>query len=81
MAELFLVEAVNDALHVELERDETVMVMGQQRCSKPKPLRTFRGQSSSILAQFREFLAFERSTHFRFAFGFSFTRLSDIRSM
>ncbi|TML77268.1 MAG: alpha-ketoacid dehydrogenase subunit beta [Actinobacteria bacterium] len=29
MAELFLVEAVNDALHVELERDETVMVMGE----------------------------------------------------
>ena len=25
----FLVEAVNDALHVELERDETVMVMGE----------------------------------------------------
>jgi pyruvate/2-oxoglutarate/acetoin dehydrogenase E1 component len=29
MAEKFLVEAVNDALHVELERDETVMVMGE----------------------------------------------------
>src|SRR5918994_5393931 len=29
MAELLLVEAVNDALHVELERDETVMVMGE----------------------------------------------------
>ena len=29
MAELFLVEAVNDALHVELARDESVMVMGE----------------------------------------------------
>jgi pyruvate dehydrogenase E1 component beta subunit len=29
MAERFLVEAVNDALHVELARDETVMVMGE----------------------------------------------------
>jgi pyruvate dehydrogenase E1 component beta subunit len=29
MAELLLVEAVNDALHVELERDPTVMVMGE----------------------------------------------------
>src|SRR5438105_1268135 len=29
MAELFLVEAVNDALHIELERDDTVMVMGE----------------------------------------------------
>ena len=29
MAELLLVEAVNDALHVELARDETVMVMGE----------------------------------------------------
>jgi len=29
MAELSMVEAVNDALHVELERDETVMVMGE----------------------------------------------------
>jgi len=29
MAEKFLVEAVNDALHVELERDDTVMVMGE----------------------------------------------------
>lgn len=29
MAERFLVEAVNDALHVEMERDETVMVMGE----------------------------------------------------
>src|SRR5436305_6809700 len=29
MAELFLVEAVNEALHVELERDDTVMVMGE----------------------------------------------------
>jgi len=29
MAEKFLVEAVNDALHVELARDETVMVMGE----------------------------------------------------
>ncbi len=29
MAERFLVEAVNDALHVELERDDTVMVMGE----------------------------------------------------
>ena len=29
MAELFLVEAMNDALHVELARDDTVMVMGE----------------------------------------------------
>ncbi len=29
MSELTLVEAVNDALHTELERDESVMVMGQ----------------------------------------------------
>ena len=29
MAEQFLVEAVNDALHVEMERDETVMVLGE----------------------------------------------------
>ena len=29
MAELLLVEAVNDALHVEMERDPNVMVMGQ----------------------------------------------------
>jgi pyruvate dehydrogenase E1 component beta subunit len=29
MAELLLVEAVNDALHVELERDETAMVLGE----------------------------------------------------
>ena len=29
MAELFLVEAVNDALHIELARDESVMVMGE----------------------------------------------------
>ena len=29
MAELLLVEAVNDALHVELERDESVLVMGE----------------------------------------------------
>jgi pyruvate dehydrogenase E1 component beta subunit len=29
VAERFLVEAVNDALHVELERDDTVMVMGE----------------------------------------------------
>ncbi len=29
MAELMLVEAVNDALHVELERDDTVIVMGE----------------------------------------------------
>jgi pyruvate/2-oxoglutarate/acetoin dehydrogenase E1 component len=29
VSELFLVEAVNDALHVELARDETVMVMGE----------------------------------------------------
>lgn len=29
MAERFLVEAVNEALHVEMERDETVMVMGE----------------------------------------------------
>src|SRR6059058_5600580 len=29
MAELFLVEAVNDALHTELERDDDVMVLGE----------------------------------------------------
>ena len=29
MAELTLVEAINDALHVELERDDAVMVMGE----------------------------------------------------
>jgi pyruvate/2-oxoglutarate/acetoin dehydrogenase E1 component len=29
VAELLLVEAVNDALHVEMERDPTVMVMGE----------------------------------------------------
>ena len=29
MAELFLVEAVNDALHTELARDDSVMVMGE----------------------------------------------------
>jgi len=29
LAELLLVEAINDALRVELERDETVMVMGE----------------------------------------------------
>jgi pyruvate/2-oxoglutarate/acetoin dehydrogenase E1 component len=29
LAELFLVEAVNDALHVEMERDADVMVMGE----------------------------------------------------
>ncbi len=29
MAELFLVEAVNDALHVEMERDADVLVMGE----------------------------------------------------
>ena len=29
MAEKLLVEAVNDALHVEMERDETVMVLGE----------------------------------------------------
>jgi pyruvate/2-oxoglutarate/acetoin dehydrogenase E1 component len=29
VSERFLVEAVNDALHVELERDDTVMVMGE----------------------------------------------------
>ena len=29
MSERFLVEAVNDALHVELERDPTVLVMGE----------------------------------------------------
>jgi pyruvate dehydrogenase E1 component beta subunit len=29
MAERFLVEAVNDALHVEMERDDTVMVLGE----------------------------------------------------
>ena len=29
MADLYLVEAVNDALHVEMQRDENVMVMGE----------------------------------------------------
>jgi pyruvate/2-oxoglutarate/acetoin dehydrogenase E1 component len=29
VAELSLVEAVNDALHVELERDDDVLVMGE----------------------------------------------------
>lgn len=29
MSERFLVEAVNDALHVEMERDESVLVMGE----------------------------------------------------
>jgi pyruvate dehydrogenase E1 component beta subunit len=29
MAELFMVEAINDGFHVELERDDTVMVMGE----------------------------------------------------
>ena len=29
MADRFLVEAVNDALHVEMERDASVMVMGE----------------------------------------------------
>jgi pyruvate/2-oxoglutarate/acetoin dehydrogenase E1 component len=29
MSERFLVEAINDALHVELERDDAVMVMGE----------------------------------------------------
>jgi pyruvate/2-oxoglutarate/acetoin dehydrogenase E1 component len=29
LAERFLVEAVNDALHVEMERDDTVMVLGE----------------------------------------------------
>ena len=29
MAELSIVEAVNDALHVELARDDSVMVMGE----------------------------------------------------
>ena len=29
MAERLLVEAVNDALHVEMERDDSVMVMGE----------------------------------------------------
>ena len=29
MSELLLVEAVNDALHVEMERDADVMVMGE----------------------------------------------------
>jgi pyruvate/2-oxoglutarate/acetoin dehydrogenase E1 component len=29
LAEKFLVEAVNDALHVEMERDDTVMVLGE----------------------------------------------------
>ena len=29
MAELTLVEAINDAFHVELERDDDVMVMGE----------------------------------------------------
>ena len=29
MSELLLVEAVNDALHVEMERDENVLVLGE----------------------------------------------------
>ena len=29
MAELSIVEAINDAFHVELERDESVLVMGE----------------------------------------------------
>ncbi len=29
MSDLFLVEAVNDALHVEMERDDSVMVLGE----------------------------------------------------
>ena len=29
MKELLLVEAVNDALHVELERDPSVLVLGE----------------------------------------------------
>ena len=29
MAELYLVEAVNDALHVEMERDADVLVLGE----------------------------------------------------
>jgi pyruvate/2-oxoglutarate/acetoin dehydrogenase E1 component len=29
VAELFLVEAVNDALHVEMERDADVLVLGE----------------------------------------------------
>ena len=29
MSELFLVEAVNDALHTELARDDSVMVLGE----------------------------------------------------
>jgi pyruvate/2-oxoglutarate/acetoin dehydrogenase E1 component len=29
MAELFMVEAINDAFHVELERDDSVMVLGE----------------------------------------------------
>ena len=29
MAELLLVDAVNDALHVEMERDPSVLVMGE----------------------------------------------------
>ena len=29
MAELFMVEAINDGFHVELERDDSVMVMGE----------------------------------------------------
>ncbi len=29
MADLLMIEAVNDALHVELERDDAVMVMGE----------------------------------------------------
>ena len=29
MAELFMVEAINDGFHVELERDDAVMVMGE----------------------------------------------------
>ncbi|MBV8258722.1 MAG: alpha-ketoacid dehydrogenase subunit beta, partial [Actinobacteria bacterium] len=29
MAELFMVEAINDAFHVELARDENVLVLGE----------------------------------------------------
>ena len=29
MPELFMVEAINDGFHVELARDDTVMVMGE----------------------------------------------------
>jgi len=37
MAELTLVEAINDAFHVELGRDESVMVLGET--TRPRTLR------------------------------------------